>query len=427
MQTEIKQAMILAAGEGTRLRPLTLDCPKPLLPINGVPLIDYTLSWLKGQGIREIVINLHHLGDRIKSYLGDGRQYGLQIHYSEESTLMGTAGGVKQAEKFFDGPFVIVYGDNLVDFDLSAMIRFHRDKGALATVALMPVAKPWEVGIVAIDGQLRISAFVEKPQKGTEPGNLANAGIYLLEKKVLEHIPPGAGSDFGYDVLPKLIQLGLPVYGYALKATDYMLDIGTLEKYQQAEKDAIAGKIKLNNLYRAVFLDRDGTIAPDVHYCSRVEDFNLFPDAPAAIKLLKDHGFKVIVVTNQSGLARGLFSEETLTAIHAKLHTELQKTGTDVDAIYYCPHHPDDSCKCRKPKTELYEKAAYDLYIDLNNSYVVGDTDMDIKAGHLLGGKTVLVRTEMNQNDGNDHRSTPHFSSSDLGAAAEWILNSHDK
>jgi mannose-1-phosphate guanylyltransferase/phosphomannomutase len=420
MQTDIKQAMILAAGEGTRLRPLTQDCPKPLLPINGVPLIDYTLSWLKGYGINEIVINLHHLGDRIKDYLRDGHQYGLQIHYSEESTLLGTAGGVKKAEKFFDGPFVVVYGDNLVDFDLSAMMRFHREKGALATVALMPVAKPWEVGIVAVDKNMKITAFVEKPQKGTEPGNLANAGIYVLEKEVLAHIPAGLASDFGYDVLPKLIQLGLPVYGYALKATDYMLDTGTLEKYQQAEQDARMGKIKLSNLYRAVFLDRDGTIAPDVHYCSRVEDFTLFPDAPAAIKLLKDHGFKVIVVTNQSGLARGLFSEETLTAIHSKLHAELRKIGTDVDAIYYCPHHPDDGCACRKPGTVLFQRAAQEHSIDLSRSYIVGDLELDIKAGRLLGCSTVLVTTGPNGHK--DIAAAPDYVAGNLVQSSKWIV-----
>jgi len=144
---------------------------------------------------------------------------------------------------------------------------------------------------------------------------------------------------------------------------------------------------------RTVFLDRDGTIARDVHYCRRPEDFEILPTVPEAIKLLNENGFKVVVITNQSGIARGYFTEGALAQIHQKMKDELAKYGAWVDAIYYCPHHPDDGCQCRKPKTALLLKAAEEHNIALKNSYMVGDQQMDIDAGKALGCKTALVTT----------------------------------
>lgn len=142
---------------------------------------------------------------------------------------------------------------------------------------------------------------------------------------------------------------------------------------------------------RAVFLDRDGTMAIDVHYCRRPEDFHLFPDTAKAIRLLKEYGFKVIVITNQSGIGRGYFTEETLAKIHGKMSKELAKESAIVDAIYYCPHHPDDNCGCRKPKPALILKAARDFAIDLRHSYMVGDMPLDIGLGKAAGCRTVMV------------------------------------
>jgi len=147
---------------------------------------------------------------------------------------------------------------------------------------------------------------------------------------------------------------------------------------------------------RGVFLDRDGTMAEDVHYCCRLEDFELFPDTVKAVKLLNELGFKVIVITNQSGIARGYFTEETLVKIHEKMERELAKEDAWVDAIYYCPHHPDDQCKCRKPHPTMLLQAASELKIDLARSYMIGDMDMDIQMGQSVGCKTLLV-TETNR------------------------------
>lgn len=169
---------------------------------------------------------------------------------------------------------------------------------------------------------------------------------------------------------------------------------------------------------RAVFLDRDGTVAPDVNYCRRPEDFNLFPDAGEAVRLLNINGFKVVVVTNQSGVARGYFTEPMLARIHQKMIKQFQEQQAVIDAIYYCPHHPDDGCECRKPKTALFLRAARENDIDFTQSYVVGDLPIDIKAGKTLGCKTILVTTGPNK----EPDILPDYVSSGLLQAAQWIL-----
>jgi histidinol-phosphate phosphatase family protein len=167
---------------------------------------------------------------------------------------------------------------------------------------------------------------------------------------------------------------------------------------------------------KAVFLDRDGTMAKDVRYCSRPEDFALFPNTANAIKLLNEHGFKVIVITNQSGIARGYFTEETLARIHEKMKKELAQEGAFVDAIYYCPHHPANGCDCRKPKPKLVLQAAKEHNIDLEHSFIVGDLQMDVDLGRAVGCKTILVEDTLSG------EAKPDFMASDLLEAARTIL-----
>ncbi|MCL0092276.1 nucleotidyltransferase family protein [Dehalococcoidia bacterium] len=242
MSNDIEKAMILAAGEGTRLRPLTLETPKVLLPIGGVPLICYTLAWLKSHGITQIAINLYHRGEKIKEFLGDGSRFGVEICYSQEENVLGTAGGVKRVEHFFDSTFVVVYGDVLTDFDLSAMINFHQEKKAVATLALFEAPNPKAAAIVQLEKQGRVINFVEKPGQA-DPGSLGSGGIYVLERQVLDYIPDQGFSDFAYDIFPKLVEARLPLYGYVLTPQDYLLDIGTPEKYRRANQDIERVKI----------------------------------------------------------------------------------------------------------------------------------------------------------------------------------------
>jgi len=245
MSSRVEKAMILAAGEGTRLRPLTLETPKVLLPVAGVPLIYYILTWLRSHGVGEVCINLHHLGNRIKDSLEDGSEFGVKIYYSIEENLLGTAGGVKKVAHFFDTTFLVVYGDVLTNFNLSAMMKFHQEKKALATVVVSKVTEPSEVGIVRLKNDGRIVSFVEKPSGGAELGNMASGGIYILEKEVLDSIPTHGFCDFAYDIFPELIRAGFPLYGYTLTSADYLIDIGTIDKYLKANEDVKSGKVKM--------------------------------------------------------------------------------------------------------------------------------------------------------------------------------------
>jgi len=173
---------------------------------------------------------------------------------------------------------------------------------------------------------------------------------------------------------------------------------------------------------RAVFIDRDGTIAKDVPYCSRPEDFELLPRVAEGIKSVNEHGFKVVVITNQSGIARGYFTEETLAKIHDKMRRELAKQGVHIDAIYYCPHHPDDNCECRKPKPKMLLQAASDLNVDLGQSYVIGDNDMDIEMGKNVGCKTILIGDKAKQREMNKQTPCPDYTASSVSAAAQWVI-----
>ncbi|MBX3001649.1 MAG: nucleotidyltransferase family protein, partial [Caldilineaceae bacterium] len=237
------KALILAAGQGTRLRPLTDDCPKPMVAINGQPLLEYLVGWLKGHRIDEVAINLHYRPQVITDYFGDGSAFGVKIIYSYEDPILGTAGAARKLTTLFaDGPFVVVYGDVLTDLDLSDLLAAHernrqRDPSTAATISLMSVANPTEVGLVDVAADGKIRRFVEKPRADEVFTDLANAGVMVIEPFLLESIPPDTFYDFGLHLFPQLLAEDLSLYGWILPHHAYCLDIGTLEKYEQAQVD----------------------------------------------------------------------------------------------------------------------------------------------------------------------------------------------
>jgi len=237
------KALVLAAGEGTRLRPLTLDLPKAMVPVDGQPMLAHTIAWLARHGIRDVAVNLHHCPDVITDFFGDGSARGMRITYSYEDRLVGTAGAARRLAGFLrDGPFLVVYGDVLTDLDLDALLAFHRertgaDPATAATLALYRVPNPTEVGLVGLDGSGRITRFVEKPRPEEVFTDLANAGVLVAEPAVLDAIPDGEFADFGLDVLPALLAAGAPLYGWPIPEGTYLLDIGSLEKYAQAQRE----------------------------------------------------------------------------------------------------------------------------------------------------------------------------------------------
>lgn len=236
------KALILAAGEGTRLRPLTLDRPKPMLCVGGRPILEHLIAQLCRYGITDIAINLHYKPSAIVSHFGDGREFGATITYSPEEKLLGSAGAAKALEWFLTDPFIVLYGDVLSDVDLFALIRRHVESRALATLCLHEVPDPWRCGIVELDHSGMITNFREKPAPGIECGNLANSGIYVMEPEILRWIPPGRQYDFGQDLFPNLIKMQARLSGFTSSA--YVLDIGSPERYAQAEADLETGRFR---------------------------------------------------------------------------------------------------------------------------------------------------------------------------------------
>lgn len=236
------KAMILAAGEGTRLRPLTNTCAKAVLPVGGKPALEHVLEWLRSYGILDVGINLHHCPESITSCFGDGERLGMRLTYSREPELLGTAGGVRALVSFLDRRFVLVYGDVLTDLDLAELVKYHASKVAdlpagspSLTMALSETEHPSEVGIVEVDAGGRVTRFVEKPAPGTAFSNLSNAGILVVEPGVLQHISAGRAADFGRDVFPALLRLGVPMFGWRIPSGTYLTDYGSLEAYARAQ------------------------------------------------------------------------------------------------------------------------------------------------------------------------------------------------
>ncbi|GIW06926.1 MAG: hypothetical protein KatS3mg060_1731 [Dehalococcoidia bacterium] len=237
-------AIVLAAGEGTRLRPLTLDRPKPMVALGDRPALEWLLRWLRHYGVRDVFINLHYRPEVIRRYFGDGSALGLRISYNEEQEILGTAGGAAQFRDRLQGDVLVCYGDVLSDLDLDALLTRHRERRAVATLALYRVPDPWTRGVVDLAPDGRVLGFREKPPRDAcPPSTPVNAGIYALDSQVLDAVPTDRPSDFGRDLFPALLAAGAPVYGWESGA--YVLDFGTLEQHRQADADVRAGRVRL--------------------------------------------------------------------------------------------------------------------------------------------------------------------------------------
>ena len=234
----------MAGGEGTRLRPLTSNQPKPMVPVVGKPCMEHIVELLRQHGFEDVIVTVAFLPQAIRSYFGDGESLGVNIEYSVEESPLGTAGSVRLASGKLDETFVVISGDALTDVDLSNIVAFHRDKGAAVTIGLKSVENPLEFGIVVTDDEGRIERFLEKPSWGQVFSDTINTGIYVLEPEVLRHVPTGRPYDFSKELFPLLLEMGRPLYGYAFD--EYWQDIGDLDQFRQANFDALDEAVQLN-------------------------------------------------------------------------------------------------------------------------------------------------------------------------------------
>lgn len=236
------QALILAGGEGTRLRPLTIYTPKPVVPIVNRPFLYYQIDLLKRAGIEEITLSLSYQPNKIADIFGEGDEYGVKIYYTVEASPLGTAGAYKNAQEHLTQTAVIFNGDVLTDINIADVVAYHREKNAAATIVLTPVENPSAYGLVETETDGRVRRFLEKPKLEEITCNTINAGLYVLEPRILDYIPAGEKFSFEYQLFPALLQNNEPFYAYTM--SDYWLDIGTPQRYLQANDDLINGRIK---------------------------------------------------------------------------------------------------------------------------------------------------------------------------------------
>ena len=409
------QAVIMAGGKGTRLASMTKDeIPKPMIPILDKPLLQWQLEILKENGITDICFIIGHLGHVVKDYFQDGKKYGITTHYIEEKEPLGTAGAFYYLKDWLkEDAFFLVFGDVFFDIDLNRMGVFHRKNDSEATLFVHPNGHPFDSDLLDIDDNGRIVAFDSKHNvRDYWYHNCVNAGLYILNRSICERIKEPVKMDLEKDVLMKMLAEGKKIYGY--QSPEYIKDIGTVERITGTVEDIASGFIQkkcLKNRQKCVFLDRDGTINEYRGLVSREDEFVLEEHVVEAIGMINHSEWLCALVTNQPVVARGMCSTEDVERIHKKMETLLGKEGVYLDDIEYCPHHPDKGfpeenplykipCHCRKPDVGMLEKSAEKYNIDLSQSWMVGDTTVDIQTGKNAGMKTALVKTGIKGEDG---------------------------
>lgn len=412
------KTILMAGGRGTRIAELFPNIPKPLIPVDGMPILEREIRSLASQGFKDLILTVGYLADKIIEYFGDGSQLGVKIDYFVEETPLGNAGALFQLrDKIGEDPFLLLNADAAFDVDFNRMLDFHKKHGGLVTLFTHPNSHPYDSGLIIVDKDGNVEKWLSKEDK--RPlwyNNRVNAGLHVIDPNVLElslknlDIDQETGFPKGKVDLDRQILKPLCGTGkmFCYDSPEYVKDMGTPDRFHQVEADYKNGVVQAKNLrnkQKAIFLDRDGTINKYVGFLRNIDDFVLIDGVSEAIKLINQSGYLAIVVTNQPVIARGEVTWDELHEIHKKMETLLGKDGAYIDGIYICPHHPDKGfegerpeykfdCDCRKPKPGLLLQAAKDFNIDLSQSIMIGDNENDVKAGENAGCiKSILLNS----------------------------------
>ena len=411
------KVVIMAGGRGTRISELFPDIPKPLIPIDGIPVLEREVCSLASQGFRDIILTVSYLHEKIEEHFGDGSKWGVKIEYFVENTPLGNAGALFKLNLKED--FLLLNADAMFDVDFNRFVDFHKQHCGLVTLFTHPNSHPYDSGLLIADKNGAVEQWLAKEDSRPEYyRNRVNAGLHVINPSVLELSgidadKVGAVGENGKPIKVDLDrQLLKPLAGtgkmFCYDSPEYVKDMGTPERYDAVCEDYKAGRVSgknLQNKQKAIFLDRDGTINKYVGFLRNINEFELLDGAADAIKKINASGYLAIVITNQPVIARGEVSFEELERIHNKMETLLGKKGAYLDAIYFCPHHPHKGyegerpelkfdCDCRKPKPGMLLKAAQDFNIDLAQSWMIGDGENDIRAGQNAGCQTAFIGNE---------------------------------
>lgn len=403
------KVVVIAGGQGTRIASVNNEIPKAMIPISGKPILEYEIEMAVRYGYTDFLFIIGYMGEQIEAYFGNGHKWGVNIEYFKESRPLGTAGALGYLKDKLTEDFFVFYGDTVMDFDMQAMLQYHRNKKADATLFLHPNDHPYDSDIVDLDVDGRVCEFYNKPHsEDFVSRNIVNAALFIFSPKILTEIEVGIKSQIEKHVLPACLAKGMKLYGYV--SFEYIKDMGTPDRYYSVCDDVISGKVaRMNRKYArpAIFLDRDGVISQEVNLLYKPEQLELIEGAGEAIRYINQKGYLAIVVTNQPVIARNLCNIEELEYIHARLETLLGREQAYLNAIYYCPHHPDGGypeerkeykmkCSCRKPAPGMLLRASSELNIDIGNSYMIGDRPSDVQAGENAGCKQ-SIQIEVNK------------------------------
>ncbi|NBH14503.1 HAD-IIIA family hydrolase [Lachnospiraceae bacterium] len=393
----------MAGGKGTRIASIADDIPKPMIRIQGKPVLEHQLNVLKSQGIHEATIVVGHLGSIIQEYFQDGKAYGMDIHYIAEKEPLGTAGALSYLRGWKED-ILLLNGDIMFDIDIRRFYKWHQAKKAGITLFTHPNSHPFDSTLVVADEKGLVLHTIRREDTRTDYKNRVNAGIHLLSPRILDLLPDKPSRlDLDRDLIQKCIGKA-EVYAY--DSPEYVKDMGTPERYVAVCRDYALGRIRqknLNHKQRAVFLDRDGTVNVYRKYIDKPEQLELLPEAAPSIQRLNESAYLTIIVTNQPVIARGACTFAQMSAIHRRLERLLGEQGAYVDDIFLCPHHPESgfegevkslkiTCTCRKPLPGMFFQAAEKYNIDLKNSYMIGDHDWDMQAGRAAGCRVIMAK-----------------------------------
>jgi D,D-heptose 1,7-bisphosphate phosphatase len=434
------QVVIAAGGKGTRLKQVTADLPKPMVEVAGKPLLEHQVLLARRHGVRDILILTGFGAEQIEQYFGDGAAWGVRIQYQREAEPLGSAGALINAFEKLQESFVLMYGDTLLNVDLSRMLAAHPAQ-ASATLFLHPNDHPQDSDLVELNDADDVVALHPYPHPaGYSFPNLVNAAFYVFSKEALrpfvQHKFEKATPDICKHLFPAMMTRGSVLHGY--RSREYIKDAGTPERLEKVRRHYANGRVTAGSLETpvpAVFLDRDGTLNHEEGWLNTAGMMNLLPGAADALRAINDSGRVAVIVTNQPVVARGECSEQELRQIHNKLEWLLGEAHAYADAIYYCPHHPDGgfpgeradlkfACQCRKPATGMFEAAARDLNIDMRQSWMIGDSEADVKAAVNFGIRCVLVRhNQLGFKDSRAWPCQPDVRADNVEDAVRYILN----
>lgn len=397
------KVVIMAGGKGTRISSIASDIPKPMIKVEGIPVLEREIICLRDQGFKDIILTVGHLGNIIVDYFSDGSKFGVNIEYYYEKEPLGNAGALFKIKDKLTEDFLLLNGDAIFNIDFNRMVNYHKEKGGLVTLFTHPNSHPYDSGLIYVDENMSIIKWSTKEDERPEfYKNRVNAGLHVISPKVLDVQIDTPKIDLDRQLLKPLANTGKM---FAYDSPEYVKDMGTPERYYSVCEDFKKGIVEnknLKNKQKAIFLDRDGTINKYVGFLRNINDFELIDGVSEAIKLINHSDYLAIVVTNQPVIARGEVTINELNEIHNKMETLLGKEGAYIDGIYYCPHHPHKGyegeipelkieCECRKPKPGMLLKAVKDFNIDLENSWMIGDDERDIECGKNANCKTALV------------------------------------